>query len=307
MRPTVSVLMSTFNNEATIVEAVNSILEQTHKDFELLVVNDGSTDKTGDILHGMADPRLKIINNERNIGLTRSLNKAITFSKGSYLARQDADDISLPQRLARQYEFMEEHRDIALLGTSRATLDAHGKIIATTKLPRNPDLQQLLRRNCLVHGSIMLRRDVLNDVGYYNEDFRLSQDYEFWLRIAKNHKIMNLQEPLYGVRRHGNRVTLSKRPQAELYRLLAVNLARDKVTAEVMEHIRKEGIETYYDYLDRDDRFKFHKTAGMKYARNKCYSDAVQHLEKLAQLAPRSLGIRLRLVYFKMKGWWSRQ
>jgi len=295
MTPDVSVIMSTFNSAATVGQAVASILGQSFDNFEFLVVNDGSTDKTDGILAGFSDPRLRILHNADNIGLTRSLNKAISASCGRYIARQDADDVSMPERLRKQTEFLDEHRDVALLGTSRATLNDAGKILSTTILPAEPDFRRLLKSNCLVHGSIMVRREVMVELGGYNEDFRQSQDYELWLRIAKNHRIMNLQEPLYGVRRHSERVTLTKLPQAVLFRLLAVNVARGQISPGVMEQVRRAGIETYYGELNHQDKLKFHQAAKSKYIKNKFYDEAIYHLSKIVSLEPRSWKARLEL------------
>ena len=300
MAPQVSVVMSTYNNEATVREAVASILAQTCADFEFLIVNDGSTDRTPEVLGEFDDPRLRLLHNPENIGLTRSLNKAIGLASGPFIARQDADDVSMPQRLEKQVAFMREHGDVALLGTSRATLDDAGNTISVTRLPEAPDYHRLLQSNCLAHGSVMLRREVLDEVGGYNEDFRLSQDYDLWLRIAKRHRVRNLPEPLYGVRRHGNRVTLSKLPQAGLYRLLAVSLSRGEVAAETLAKIRQEGIEAYYDHLDIAAKLKFHRAATAKYMKYGIYDQAEYHLDRLMKLGHASLGPRLKLAFLKI-------
>jgi hypothetical protein len=147
----------------------------------------------------------------------------------------------------------------------------------------------------------MIRREILEETGGYNEDFRMSQDYELWLRIAKTHRIANLPEPLYGVRRHGNRVTLTRMFQAGLYRILAVNLSRGEVPQAVMEQIRRDGIETYYEHLNRRDRLKYSTAATAKCIKNKRYDDAENHLRKIIGTAPLRLKARLQLVYVRMK------
>ena len=115
--PKVAVLMSVYNGEKYLREAINSILSQTFNDFEFLIINDGSTDGTADILKSYTDSRIKIINNEKNIGLTKSLNKGLKIAKGEYIARQDADDISMPERLKEEVAFLEIHKDYAVVGT----------------------------------------------------------------------------------------------------------------------------------------------------------------------------------------------
>jgi len=116
-RPKISVIMSVYNGEKYLREAIESILNQTFRDFEFIIINDGSTDKTSEILSSYNDPRIVIINNKRNIGLTKSLNKGLKMVKGEYIARQDADDVSLPERLERMVNFLDMNRDVGLLGS----------------------------------------------------------------------------------------------------------------------------------------------------------------------------------------------
>jgi glycosyltransferase involved in cell wall biosynthesis len=303
MTPEVSVIMSVYNSETTLEAAVDSILGQSFENFEFIIVNDGSSDKTADILKRCEgkDKRVRVLTNETNIGLTRSLNKAISASSGRYIARQDADDLSLPDRMGKQIVFLRDHPEIALLGTSKAVLDGSGKVIGTNPLPELPDYNRLLKSNCFAHGSVMIRREVLEETGGYNEDFRMSQDYELWLRIAKTRRIANLPEPLYGVRRHGTRLTLTRMFQAGLYRILAVNLSRGEVPQAVMEQIRRDGIETYYEHLNRRDRLKYNTAATAKCIKNRRYDDAEKYLCKLIEIAPLRLKARLQLIYVRIK------
>lgn len=295
MTPELSIIMSVYNSEDTIQAAVRSILDQTFTDFEFIIVDDGCSDQTIPLINELTDPRIKLITNEVNIGLARSLNKAIAASTGRYIARQDADDVSLPERLEKQVEFLNTHPDVTLLGTTRGTLDETGKMISTKTKLENPCHDDFIKRNCLVHGSIVIRREALIEVGGYNELFRFSQDYELWLRISKTHKVMNLQEPLYGVRRHGNRVTLTKMAQAGLFRMLALNLARGKVSDEVLEEVRQNGIEAYYDHLNDEDKLKYHRSAKNRSVKYKSHDEARYHLKKIIELVPLSFMSRLEL------------
>ncbi len=297
----ISVIMSCYNNEDTILDAVNSILEQHFSSFELIVVNDGSSDGTKEKLNSIRHPRLKFINNPENIGLTRSLNKALSMSQGRYIARQDADDVSMPGRLEKQFNYMEAHLDVAVLGTGRATLDEQGKVLSSLSLSKEPTFTDLLKSNCFVHGSVMIRKEVLNDMGSYNEDFRFTQDYELWLRIAEKYRVMNLQEPLYGVRRHNNRVTLTQLPKAVLYRLLAKNMYQGKISPEIMGRIQEQGIDVYYDSLCKRDRVEFHKKAISKYKNNALYSEAKNHLVELIKLKPYSVNLIVELAILDLK------
>ena len=301
MAPELSVIMPVYNGEATLAAAIDSILAQSFKDFELVIVDDGSTDRIAAVLNRYTDPRIKLLINEKNIGLTRSLNRATCASAGQYIARQDADDVSMPERLQKQISFMRANPDVALLGTSRATLDSNGRTVGVKILPEAPDYGRLLRSNCFVHGSIMVRRAILDETGGYNEDFKMSQDYELWLRIAKTHRVMNLQEPLYGVRRHGNRVTLAKKGHAGLFKLLSINLSLGDVPQDVIEQIRRDGIEAYYEHLCTRDRLKYHQAVKTKCLRYKCYREAEDHLQKLLAFRPYLFKERLELLYVRMR------
>jgi len=126
--PEVTVLMSVYNGEKYLREAIDSILNQTFTDFEFLIVNDGSTDRTAEILRSYDDPRIIIINNEKNIGLTKSLNIGLRMAKGEYIARMDADDVSMPERLQKQIELLNQKKNTGLVGTYYTIINEKGKV-----------------------------------------------------------------------------------------------------------------------------------------------------------------------------------
>jgi glycosyltransferase involved in cell wall biosynthesis len=197
--PKITVLMSVYNGEKYLCEAVDSILKQTFKDFEFLIINDGSTDKTEEILKSYGDSRIKVYNNKENIGLSKSLNIGLKMAKGEYVARQDADDISMPDRLNRQADFLNTHPDYAVVGTFARILNENSEEIRLFRRPTEDiDIRKSLRTdNCLVHGSVMIRMSFLLDVGFYNEAMERSQDYELWLRLAKKYYMKNIADFLY--------------------------------------------------------------------------------------------------------------
>ena len=197
--PNVSVLMSVYNGEKHLREAIDSILNQTFTDFELLIINDASTDRTVEILQNYHDPRIKIINNEKNMGLTKSLNKGISLAKGNYIARQDADDISLQDRFKKQLLFLEENPDIGLVGSSFNIINTLGDVTGYLRhRTEDRDIRNhLLEANQFCHGSVMFRRETIKAVGAYREYFRYAQDYDMWLRISEKFKLGNIQEILY--------------------------------------------------------------------------------------------------------------
>ncbi len=192
--------MSSHNGEKFIKEAINSILTQTFGDFEFLIVNDGSTDLTGVILGDFSqkDQRIKIITNSENLGLTKSLNKALQAARGEYIARMDDDDISLPERFAKQIDFMEKNPTMALVGCLSFVINERGEVIGEKKLVLDyPEIKKrLLFNNQFIHSSLMLRKTVLDKEGFYNEKFKKAQDYELVLRLAGKYSVANLPEKL---------------------------------------------------------------------------------------------------------------
>ncbi len=195
-----TVLMAVYNNADTVKKAIQSILNQTLKDFKFVIINDASSDKSNQILENFSkkDSRIKLITNNHKLGLTKSLNKGLKTIKTKYIARMDADDISLPKRLKKQIDFLEAHPKIALLGTAAILINQKGKKL---KLKTSPIDHQHLRRAVLrycpfIHPTWMIKRSVLLKLSGYNEAFPYAQDYELVLRLIAKHKSANLPEPL---------------------------------------------------------------------------------------------------------------
>jgi len=203
--PKVSVLLPVWNAERYLAGAIDSVLAQTFTDFELLVVDDGSTDGSGALIRRYRDRRIRRIENEKNLGVTRSLNLGIAQAKGRYLARMDADDLCVVERLERQVAYLDAHPNVALVASRARCIDARGaerRIIAT------PTDGEMLRRrlrvgNCIVHGSVMMRSDAVRALGGYDESMVRAQDYDLWLRLSERHAIAALPELLYAWREHG--------------------------------------------------------------------------------------------------------
>jgi glycosyltransferase involved in cell wall biosynthesis len=216
--PRVSVLMCVYNGEAYVRDAVESILSQTFVDFEFLICNDGSTDATGEIVREYRDPRIRLIDNEGNIGLTRSLNLGLRVARGTFVARQDADDISERTRLARQVAFMERRSEVAMVGCWYREIDAAGRAGPRLRLPsRHIDLAWALLFYCpFVHSGVMLRREhFLRGIGLYDESFDYAQDHELWLRTSRTKPIANIRAYLlrYRVNPQSMTATYGERTQ----------------------------------------------------------------------------------------------
>jgi len=215
--PQISVLMAVYNAPGHYLElAVTSVLSQTLDDFEFVIVDDGSDSPTRKQLQSFAasDPRVVLHTLSENIGLTRALNIGLELARGSYIARQDADDVSMPNRLETTIAFLEKNPDIAAAGTYAQLIGPAGKPLGMIE----PDLRQLNKRNVLVHGSMMFRKACLEQVGGYNESMRLSQDYEVYLRMVRLHamRLAVVPEPLYALRQHPGSLS-SKHMFRQLY------------------------------------------------------------------------------------------
>ena len=231
--PLVSVLMSVYNGEPYLRQAIESILDQSFADFEFIIVDDGSQDRTWDILREYAarDARIVLIQNEANIGLTRSLNKGLAQARGKYIARQDADDVSLPERLELQVRYLEKSPQVGVLGSWIQFIDEHGEAMGIRRLPVEPGLVKwsLLFGNYLVHTTVMFRRALVDQVGGYAPNTKYAQDYELWSRMYPRSKVVNLAQVLVHHREHAKSIVANYPPTQK------ENLA--KVSCALMAHV----------------------------------------------------------------------
>ncbi|MFM8481653.1 MAG: glycosyltransferase family 2 protein [Gammaproteobacteria bacterium] len=213
----VSVVMPCFNTARYVTEAVASILAQTHRDFELIAIDDGSTDGTVAALQGIADPRLQIIRNSTNLGIVETLNIGVAEARGEFVARMDADDVALPQRFERQVAFLRRNIEFAAVGTGVSYMDEHGAAQRSPRLPPNSNMNlrwRLLLGNCVHHPTIMFRRSQLS-LPVYSSVYPDIEDYELFLRLAVAGVLANMPERLLRMRRHGLSVS-GQRHHAQL-------------------------------------------------------------------------------------------
>ena len=187
--------MSAWNGMPYVNAAIGSILSQTFCDFELIVIDDGSTDGTGEALAAYQDSRLRLYRRRQNAGLTKRLNEAIRLARGRYIARMDTDDVSSPERFERQVAFLDSHPNVALVGSFCRSVALSGRIEKWVYPTDDAHIRAtLLRRNPFVHSSVVMRRTALDAVGLYNESLRYVQDYDLWGRIAANFQVANIPE-----------------------------------------------------------------------------------------------------------------
>lgn len=227
--PAISVVMSVYNGQAYLAEAVESILNQTFRDFEFIIIDDGSTDKTAEILSAYAahDARIRI-HRQGNKGRTASLNIGISHARADYVARMDADDISLSNRFQRQFDFLQAHPDVGVLGGGVCLIDQAGSAFDSIQPPIcDPEIRSVMfRYNPMWHPAIMMRKDVLLGVGAYRVEFDESEDYDLFLRMSERSKMANVSETVLLYRIHSGQVSVRKR-RHQLECLLAASAAAD--------------------------------------------------------------------------------
>ena len=236
-KPTVSVIMPVYNGEEYLREAIDSVLNQTYKDFEFILINDGSTDGTQKIIESYNDPRLIPVN-QKNQGVARSLNNALKMAKGKYIRRHDADDISLRTELEEQVQFMEDNPEFALLSNQIAYMTDRGKKAHKYRNPQNRffknkpyrvvDYQTYKKYRPVIHATVLMKTDVVNQLGGYRTEFLTSEDVDLWLRFLDNHKIAVLNSCKYFVRLHSTSATKAHSSSVDFYRNLAIEYAEER-------------------------------------------------------------------------------
>jgi glycosyltransferase involved in cell wall biosynthesis len=204
--------MPVYNGERYLSVAIRSILGQTFRDFEFLIINDGSTDMSEKIIRSFPDPRIRLVSNETNLKLIATLNKGFLLARGDYIARMDCDDISLPKRLQKQVSFLDTHSSVVAVGTWYRTVNG-----GREKLIRYPKghgkLRSMLLFACpLMHPTVMLRREpfVRNKL-FFNPDYPHAEDYELWSRVASSFELAVMDEVLLRYRVHQCQVTMVHR------------------------------------------------------------------------------------------------
>lgn len=207
--PMVSVIMPVYNGEKYLSEAIESVLNQTYKNFELIIVDDGSTDGSKKIINKFTsrDKRLKVFLNKKNKGISYTLNRAILNSKGKYIARLDCDDISLSKRLDEQVHVLEYDKDIAICGTFAQAIDENGKNMFEMHSPTGILLKyNFWKPSPFISSSVMVLRNVL--IRYmFDESYKTSEDYDLWMKILKNYSGFNIPLTLVKYRIHDNGIT----------------------------------------------------------------------------------------------------
>ena len=239
--PAISVVMSVYNGEKYLREAVNSILAQSFTNFEFIIVDDGSADNTAAILDSYTDVRIIRKKNEQNTGLAFSLNKAISTARGDFIARMDADDFSMPGRLEMQFNYLTQNPQVAVVGSDFVSIDEAGRRLGRSAHVTTPGQVRwrLLFGNAVAHPTVMFRKSLFEKGFRYDENMQASQDYDLWFRISEEHAITNLPEELLLYRRHTGRVSIKKN---ELQRRLELNVMRRAVASQLGNELPDETL-----------------------------------------------------------------
>lgn len=262
MTPRVSVFIPAYNRETLIGDAVGSVLAQSFGDFELIVVDDGSTDRTCEIVSAFGDPRVRLVSNGANLGIPASRNRGLELARGAYLAILDSDDRMLPDRLRRQVAFLDAHPDVALTGSWGRFIDDTGRPTGRKRIqpvaPAHVDAT-LLFRCCISNRSVMGRTAVMRAYGY-DPDFVRCQDYDLFVRMSDRHRLANLPEILVEARQHSGQITratadigdrLKQRIAARQLDQLGVSYTEADLAAHVgLSRTRKSGRVPDRDLLD---------------------------------------------------------
>lgn len=245
--PAISVILPVYNAEAYVREAVQSILAQTFMDFELIIINDGSTDGSGTILRELAERDARIVLVERpNDGLVSALNEGIERARADLIARMDADDVSMPERFALQHARMVQEPELAVLGSFIRFMDKAGNIIRLSEYPLTPkETARHVEKGCPVaHPTVMMRRGAVLKIGGYRKAFSHAEDYDLWLRMNDlGYAIANLPQPLLNYRVHGANVS-EVHWQAQ---------GRGSILAHLAHRVRKAGLPDPFEGIETID------------------------------------------------------
>ncbi|MEA3444722.1 MAG: glycosyltransferase [Bacteroidota bacterium] len=215
--PILSVIMPVYNAEKYLNEAIASILDQDFRDFELIIINDGSTDNSLSILNSFTDERIKTHNNIANKGIVYSRNKGIALSKGKYIGMMDADDVAMPQKFIRQISFLENNKDFGMIGSWVILIDEKGnRLKEKWKLNAKPKEIPaiMLFMNYFVQSAVVFRKEAL-PAYVYKDGYEIVEDYKLWMDIMANRQAWNLPEYLIKYRIHGASATQSKNRTVE--------------------------------------------------------------------------------------------
>lgn len=213
---TVSIILPTYNGAGVIAGAIESVLAQTFLGWELLILSDGSTDQTKDIVEHYKDKRIVFIENEHNLGIQKTLNKGLELAKGKYIARIDDDDRWISsEKLFLQVEYLNKNKEYVLVGTNAVVVNEKGEKISSNLMPGTDSAirEKMHFKNCFLHASVLIKKTTIDAVGGYSEEKRFLhvEDYELWARLGTIGKMSNLQKTMVQLINHNESITFKNR------------------------------------------------------------------------------------------------
>ena len=264
--PRVTVLMSVHNGGRWLRAAIESVLAQTLRNFEFIILDDDSTDDSVAQIESFEDTRIRLIRLPENIGLTRSLNCGLHAARGEIIARQDSDDLSAPERLAEQFDFLDRHPEVAVVGAQARLIDGEGRSRGNRDLPTEAAAVRWLSllENPVIHTATAFRtRIIREELGGYDESFPCCQDYDLWTRVMERHEVRNLGERLVQVREHGGSISATRRAEAaamveRVVRRLAPDFSDEEVAVvgAFRRHLAPAEVPAFHRALDRWDAMR---------------------------------------------------
>lgn len=289
--PLISVIMPTLNDVEYVERAVRSILNQNMSSLELIIIDDGSRDGTLERIGEFDDPRVSVFKRETETGVTSARNDGIRRASGEYIAVHDADDWSAPERFEKQVAYLNANPNVALIGTGAYLVDQTGNVRSRRRVLEDPSLDDLIEHNEFVHGSVMMRREVLEEMGGYDEWFLVAEDYDLWLRLAEEYEVRNIDEPLYYFRQHDESLYGSNLEELKLYHLLAVRRVTSGIDDEIRSLIDEEGIDALRDRLTESEKRWFHTELAREFLRYGDLRSGREHVVKALRLDPVSVSL----------------
>ena len=288
--PSLTVLMPVYNGGEFLRGAVESILGQTYSNFEFLIVDDGSTDESLEICRGFRDPRIRLEENGRNLGLIATLNRGLDLAEGDYIARMDSDDVSFPARLARQVQFMEDNPDVGICGTWYERVSGQGRTLMQPPAEDRMIRFLLIFDTVFAHSTIMLRRQFLEAYRLrYAPGYKYAEDFEFWTRCSRYTRLANIPETLLRYHFHaGNTSNRFRAGQVE---------AADRVRCRYLSDLGLTPTES--EYRIHTDLIQFRLAGNLA-----DLQAAGEWLTVLGGAARKTLGIPERVIHRELGRYW---
>jgi glycosyltransferase involved in cell wall biosynthesis len=274
----VVVVLPVYNSGRQVCQALDCLLKQTVQPADIIAVDDGSTDKTSEILseYECKYDNVHVLTHETNQGLPTALNTAIEATNRTYIARQDADDRSVLGRIEVQYQYMMNHPEVDVVGGAAEVIDSNGNVRDTIYPPLDPS-SVLPDRNPFVHGSVMMRREAIEDVGGYDPLFEYSQDYDLWTRLDRaGFQLDSIQTVLYELKRSQGHNSIKKRQRQILFGLAARCDSDQKERYRSV--IREQDIRDIYELLPRSEKAVYNRQSSKVCIKRGSWTMAIQEV-----------------------------